>query len=296
MTDHRADPPPAPWDPPTTCPECGSHAERPEGEAVRRCTGGLVCPAQQIERLKHFVSRDAVDIEGFGSKHVAAFWQMGRLAQPADIYTLEARDPDLDPPLAHLDGWGGKSARNLFDAINDRRRIPLDRFIFALGIRQIGQVTGRLLARTYGSWAAFSAQMIEAADRDSEAWAHLTGIDGIGDRMADDLVAFFAEPHNLEAVDALLAQVTVEDVAAPANTDASPVSGKTVVFTGTLETLSRAEAKAQAEALGAKVSGSVSSKTDYVVAGDAAGSKLKKAQELGLTVLTEQEWRDLIGR
>ena len=284
----------APWTPPETCPACGSAAVREPGEAVRRCTGGLVCPAQRVERLKHFVSRDAFDIEGLGAKQVEAFHADGWIAQPADIFELEARYGQGLQQLRNREGWGEKSAANLFAAIRARRRIGLDRLIFGLGIRHVGETTARMLARTYGSWTAFQDAMREAAPMEGPAWEHLLGVDGVGAVLARSVATFFAEPHNREAVDALLAHLEVEDVTAPAAAG-SPVAGKTVVFTGSLEKLTRAEAKARAEALGAKVSGSVSAKTDIVVAGPGAGSKLKKAAELGLTVLSEDDWLALVG-
>ena len=280
---------------PDHCPECGSAAPREPGEAVRRCTGGLICPAQAVERLRHFVSRDAFDIEGLGTKQVEAFFRDGWVREPSDLFTLEARFGDGQlQQLKNREGWGAKSAANLFAAIDARRTIPLDRFIFALGIRHVGETTARLLARAYGSWSAFEAAMTAAADRTGEAWAHLLAIDGVGEVLASALVDFFAEAHNRTALDHLLAHLTVEDVAAPAAAD-SPVAGKTVVFTGTLARMTRAEAKARAEALGAKVAGSVSAKTDYLVAGEAAGSKLKQATALGVQVLSEDDWLALIG-
>ena len=274
---------------PETCPVCGSHAVREEGEAVRRCAGGLTCAAQAVERLKHFVSRNAFDIEGLGAKQVEAFYDAEMIAEPADIFTLEARfGPGQIRQLKNREGWGEKSAANLFAAIAARRRIPLDRLIFALGIRHVGETTARLLARAYGTWEAFETAMREAAPREGEAWDYLLSIDGVGAVLAEALVEFFAEPHNREAVGRLLAHLEVEAVAAPVGGGA--LSGKTVVFTGALERMSRAEAKARAEAQGAKVSGSVSGKTDFVVAGAEAGSKLKKAEQLGVTVLSEGEW------
>ena len=280
---------------PDRCPECGSEAVRLEGEVVRRCTGGLVCPAQAVERLIHFASRDAFDIEGLGDKQIRAFYEDGRVMRPADIFTLAERESRRLDKLVNKTGWGARSVDNLFQAIENRRRIALDRFIYALGIRQIGEATARLLARHYGSAAAWRQGMEAAADAENEAYADLVNIDQIGPSVAADLIAFFAEPHNTEVLEALLDQVTVEDAApAPAHAD-SPIAGKTVVFTGTLETMSRPEAKARAEALGAKVAGSVSKKTDYVVVGADAGSKAAKAGDLGVRTLTEQEWLDLIG-
>jgi len=274
---------------PDRCPECGSIAVREEGEASWRCTGGLTCPAQAVERLKHFVSRNAFDIEGLGGKHIEAFWQEKILSSPADIFRLEEKNAEQ---IRAREGWGEKSADNLFAAIRQRRTVPLERFIYALGIRQVGQATGRLLAKQYGSLSAWRAAMKAAADADSEAYKELTAIDGIGPAMAEDLTAFFSETHNTEVLDDLQSLLTVEDFVQAAET--SPVSGKTVVFTGALESLSRAEAKAKAESLGAKVAGSVSKKTDYVVIGADAGSKAKKARELGVAVLSEQDWLELI--
>jgi len=278
-----------PYDFPTLCPECGSHAVREEGEAARRCTGGLICPAQAVERLKHFVSRDAFDIEGFGGRNIEAFWTDGLIRTPADIFRLgEHQDA-----LAEREGWGEKSVANLLDALDERRRIELPRFIYALGIRQVGQATARLLARNYGALEAVLEAMQAAQDPESEAYQALVDIDGIGPGVAEDLLAFFAEPHNLEVIRDLADLVEVLPFEA-ADTSSSPVAGKTVVFTGTLEAMGRNEAKARAETLGAKVSGSVSKKTDIVVAGPGAGSKLKKAEEFGVQVMTEQEWLDFI--
>jgi len=270
---------------PSTCPVCDSHAVREEGEAATRCTGGLVCPAQAHERLKHFVSRNAFDIEGLGGKHVEAFYDDGLIKTPGDIFRLR---PEM---LTGREGWKDKSIQNLMDAITAKRTIEMPRFVFALGIRQVGQATARLLAKQYGSMAALRTAMEGARVIGSEALEELLCIDGIGASMAKDIVEFFAEPHNNAVLGDLLENVTVENFDAP-DTAGSPIAGKTVVFTGTLETMSRGEAKAKAEALGAKVSGSVSKKTDFVVVGPGAGSKEKKARELGLSVLSEQEWID----
>ncbi|WP_404422025.1 NAD-dependent DNA ligase LigA [Thalassospira australica] len=275
---------------PDTCPKCGSHAMREEGEVVTRCTGGLICPAQAVERLKHFVSRNAFDIEGMGGKHIEAFFDLGWVKSPADIFRIEEKHGEA---LRKLEGWGDKSAEKLFASIDERRTIPLDRFIYALGIRQIGQATAKLLARHYGSITEWRAAMNDAGTPDSDALRDLINIDQIGPSMAHDLIEFMAEEHNRDVLDDLQAVLTIEDVEAPQVTD-SPVSGKTVVFTGKLELFSRNEAKVKAESLGAKVAGSVSAKTDFLVAGPGAGSKLKKAEELGVTVLDEQGWLDLI--
>jgi DNA ligase (NAD+) len=283
-----------PWKPKDKCPACGSHATKPEGEAIRRCPN-IACPAQAVERLIHFASRRAFDIEGLGEKNAAFLYDSKRVLAPADLFTLEKRDRTTEKRLEDEEGWGELSTRKLFTAIDGRRTIALDRFIYALGIRQVGEATARLLAlhyRTYKDWRA--AMDAAARDPEGEAWRDLTGIDQVGPSMAGDIASFFAEAHNTKAVDDLKAEVEVEDFAGP--TASSPVSGKTVVFTGTLETMSRDEAKARAQVLGAKVAGSVSAKTDYVVAGAEAGSKLNKARELGVQVLSEQEWLALIGQ
>ncbi|MCR4378677.1 MAG: NAD-dependent DNA ligase LigA [Rhodospirillales bacterium] len=273
---------------PTVCPVCQSHAVREEGEAATRCTGGLVCPAQAHERLIHFVSRNAFDIEGLGGKHIVNFFDDGLIKTPGDIFRLNAQ------MLTGREGWKEKSIQNLIAAIAAKRTIDMPRFVFALGIRQVGQATARLLAKQYGTMDRLRTAMQDARVIGSEALEELLSIDGIGRAMADDLVEFFAEPHNREVLDDLLRFVAVEPFIAP-STEGSPVAGKTVVFTGTLETMSRGEAKAKAEALGAKVSGSVSAKTDILVAGPGAGSKEKKARELGVRVLNEAEWVALIG-
>jgi DNA ligase (NAD+) len=275
---------------PDTCPECGSHAEQEDGEVATRCTGGLVCPAQRVERLKHFVSRGAFDIEGLGAKHIETFSSEEVIKTPADIFRLRFYVDEI----AAREGWGQQSADNLFAAIEDRRTIGLDRFIYALGIRQVGQATARLLAKQYGSLQGWRDEMHAAQDRESDAYGELVNIDGIGPAVADDLLGFCAEDHNRSVLDDLGELLEVKNFEVP-DTSSSPVAGKTVVFTGSLETLSRAEAKNQAEALGAKVAGSVSKKSDYVVVGADAGSKAKKAQELGVTTLSEEEWLALIG-
>ncbi|MGE3918749.1 MAG: NAD-dependent DNA ligase LigA, partial [Hyphomicrobiaceae bacterium] len=373
---------PEPYRFPHACPVCGAAARRDvdektgEADVVRRCTGGLVCPAQARERLRHFVSRNALDIEGLGEERIALFFDEGLIRTPADIFTLEARDRASGAPLSQRKGFGAKSVENLFKAIAARRRVPLDRFLFALGIRHIGETTARDLAKAFLSWDAFSAAVGRAvADAPGPAWRRFHGLSGVGEKTAeaavkaiathgdkllsdlfdrplserlashklaparaaaaiadafsgdasalvgaareaaaqmagegyvelaslsgvgtvatDALVDFFREPHNQQVLAALLAEIEVQPFERPVATQ-SPVTGKTVVFTGTLERLNRNEAKAQAERLGAKVSGSVSRKTDYVVAGADAGSKLAKAQELGVTVLSEDEWLALV--
>jgi DNA ligase (NAD+) len=282
---------------PKECPACGSPAIREEGEAVRRCTGGLTCPAQAVERLKHFVSRGAMDIEGLGTKQVEVLTGEGLIAEPADIFTLEARQRAGEIDLYRRDDKGRatniKSVENLFNAIRMRRSVELGRFIFALGIRHVGETTARMFARHYLTWTAFAEAMTAAAS-DPAIRDQIDNIDGVGAVLADAVIAFFADPHNQGALARLLEHVSPRDAEAP-RTDGSPVAGKTVVFTGTLEKMSRAEAKARAEALGAKVAGSVSARTDLLVAGPGAGSKLKKAAELGVETLDEDGWLALIG-
>ena len=280
----------APFRFPQHCPECGSLAMREPGEAARRCTGGLICPAQAVERLKHFVSRNAFDIDGLGERHIIAFRKDGLLRGPADIFRLR----DKAEAIREREGWGEKSVANLLAAIETRRTIALDRFIYALGIRQVGEATAKLLARHYRSLAAWRDGMIGASDPASDAYRELDSIDGIGPSVAADLVAFFAEPHNLAVLDDLAREVRVEDFAAPSKAG-SPLAGKTVVFTGALEKMTRGEAKARAEMLGATVAASVSSKTDFVVIGADAGSKAAKARDLGVATLSEEEWLGLIG-
>ena len=252
---------------------------REPGEAVHYCTGNLICPAQAVEKLRHFVSRGAFDIEGLGAKAVEAFFTEGWIAEPADIFTLEARH---GADLRARDRWGDKSAGNLFAAIADRRRVPLDRLIYALGIRHVGETAARLVARHYGSWPRFAAAMEAARDHEGPDWSELNAINGVGETLAGSLVDYFHEPLNRAAVDRLVAELAIEDVAAPSAAD-SPVAGKTVVFTGTLERMTRAEAKARAEALGAKVAGSVSARRP-TTSSPAPGRdrRRRKARELGL--------------
>ena len=280
-----------PYQFPETCPACHSHAVREPGEVVRRCTGGLICPAQAVERLRHFVSRDAFDIDGLGEKNIAAFWADGIIHGPADLFRL-ADDP---APLVGREGWKDTSIANLQRAVRARRSIPLDRFIYALGIRQVGEATARLLARNYETLEALRAAIAAAVDEESEAFQDLDSISGIGASVARDVIAFFAEPHNQQVIDDLLAVgVQVTAVAAP-RAVASPLAGKIVVITGEMERMTRREAKARAEAMGAKVAESVSRKTDLVVVGASPGSKATKARELGLRILDEAEWLALIG-
>jgi DNA ligase (NAD+) len=278
---------------PETCPVCGSHATRLPGEVARKCTGGLICQAQAALRLRHFVSRDAFDIEGFGSKHVEAFYKEGLIHSPQDIFTLEKRDRESLTPLRVREGWGPLSAQNLFRAIDARRRIPLHRFIYGLGIPQVGQATAKLLARHYITYANWKDAMMAAKDKQSEAFASLLSIEGIGPSVSEDLIAFFDEPHNRTVLDNLLKELVVLDEEIP-QVESSPFTNKTVVFTGSLQQMTRHEAKVRAEALGAKVASSVSSKTDYVIMGEDAGSKAKTAAELGVKILTEDEWLKMV--
>ena len=277
---------------PDTCPQCGSPAIREDGDAVRRCTGGLICPAQAVERLKHFVSRAAFDIEGLGAKQVEQFHTDGWITTPVDIFTLRARYGQGLQQLKNRDGWGAKSADNLFAAIDDKRAIPLHRLIYALGIRHVGESSAALLAGHYGSWSSFASAMGQATIGQGDAWDALTSIDGVGAVMATSLITTMQNPAEAASIAALVAELDVRDTAKPASD--SPVSGLTVVFTGTLEKMTRAEAKARAETLGAKVAGSVSAKTDILVAGPGAGSKAAKAEALGIRTLDEDGWLALI--
>jgi DNA ligase (NAD+) len=254
----------------------------------------LICPAQRVERLKHFVSRNAFDIEGLGEKHIKEFYDDGLIKSPPDIFTLAERDKRSRRKLAERERWGATSVKNLLAAIESRRKVRLDRFIYALGIRHVGETTARLLARRYGTIEKFRKGMRAVArNRAGEAFAELDNIEGIGPTVAEAIADFFAEPHNVKVVDELLEQVSPEPLAAVEK--ATPLAGKTVVFTGTLERMTRSEAKARAERLGARVLGSVSKNTDYVVAGPGAGSKLREARTLGVKVLKEAEWLKLIG-
>ncbi|KAA9009081.1 NAD-dependent DNA ligase LigA [Histidinibacterium aquaticum] len=324
---------------PTTCPECGSEAIREEGDAVRRCSGGLICPAQAVEKLKHFVSRQAFDIEGLGARQIEMFWHDETLPirEPADIFTLAERDAKTVSKLKNREGYGEKSAENLFASIEERRTIPLRRLIFALGIRHVGEVAAGDLARHFGTWEALVrtvdaagpaalryqeaeqavlAERKQAAEegrraRASEtrdrvwadpplpeearaAWDEIVGIEGLGATLAQSLVTTMTQKEERESIDRLVALLEVEEAEQPVSD--SPVAGKTLVFTGTLEKMTRQEAKARAEALGAKVSGSVSAKTDLVIAGPGAGSKAKKAAELGIETIDEDAWIALAGQ
>ncbi|MCV2878440.1 NAD-dependent DNA ligase LigA [Sedimentimonas flavescens] len=280
---------------PQHCPECGSDAIREEGDAVRRCTGGMICPAQAVEKLKHFVSRSAFDIEGLGAKQVEAFYEDDWIREPADIFQLKRNyGPNSLRQLRKREGWGEKSADKLFAAIDERRRIPLARLIFALGIRHVGETSAALLANHYGSWAEFEAAMTGAQIGEGAEWDELMSIDGVGATLATSVVSSFHQEAERALIDRLITELTVED-AVRHDTSGSPIAGQTVVFTGTLERMTRAEAKARAEQMGAKVAGSVSAKTDLLVAGPGAGSKAKKAAELGIKVIDEDEWLTLAG-
>src|SRR5271156_2971621 len=280
---------------PQVCPICGSAALREidektgEKDVVRRCPGTLICPAQAVEGLKHFVSRNAFDIEGLGEKLIELFFTEGLIRTPANIFPVQARDGKSRPPLRGGEGFGETSARNLFNAIDARRTIPLNRFLFALGIRHVGETNARRLARHFGDWDS-----LRAGARAENAAEELSGVGGIGPVVAEAIADFFAEPRNEAALDALIKQVTVEPVEAVAA--GHPLAGQTIVFTGSMEKMTRDEAKAVAERLGAKVSGSISAKTNLVVAGRGAGSKLAKARELGVETVDEDEWIRRSGR
>ncbi|WP_017965090.1 NAD-dependent DNA ligase LigA [Rhizobium leguminosarum] len=292
-----------PYEFPKTCPVCGSHAVRERHEktgkldSVTRCTGGFICRAQAMEHLKHFVSRNAFDIEGLGSKQIDFFFENEdpslQIRTAPDIFTLEERQRDSLTKLENIDGFGKVSVGKLYGAINERRSMALHRFIYALGIRHVGETTAKLLARSYGTYAAFETAMREAETLSGDAWNDLNAIEGIGEVVARAIVEFYKEPRNVEVITRLLEEVTPEEAEQP-KTAGSPVAGKTVVFTGSLEKFTRDEAKARAESLGAKVAGSVSKKTDIVVAGPGAGSKLDKARELGVQTMDEDEWLALI--
>jgi DNA ligase (NAD+) len=274
---------------PDVCPACGSAALRAvdektgEADVIRRCTNRMSCPAQIVERLKHFCSRLAFDIEGLGDKQIELFHNEGLIKTPADIFTLKARDGQGKPPLKEWEGFGETSARNLFAAIEGRRTIPFNRMLYALGIRHVGETNAMRLARHFKDPAALSAAA-QGADFEAE----IAGVDGLGPTVAESLREFFGEAHNRDALDALLDQIKVEPM--PAIAAGHALAGKTIVFTGGMEKMTRDEAKALAERLGAKVSGSISAKTDLVVAGPGAGSKLTKARDLGVETIDEDEW------
>jgi len=274
------------------CPQCGSDAIREEGDAIRRCSGGIICPAQAVEKMKHFVSRAGFDIDGLGAKQVEQFYSDGWISEPADIFTLRDRFGSGMQQLKNRDGWGDKSASSLFLAIDDKRRIDLNRVIFALGIRHLGEGASKLLANHFGNWSAFEAAVTEAGTKGGSAWDDLLAIDGVGEVMATSVVTAFAQDSERASIDRLIAHLDVQPMQRSETN--SPVAGKTVVFSGTLQRMTRAEAKARAETLGAKVSGSVSKKTDILVAGPGAGSKVKKATELGVKILDEDSWLAMI--
>ncbi len=278
---------------PTTCPECQSPAIREVGDAVHRCTGGLICPAQAVERLKHFVGRAAFDIDGLGAKQVEQFYTDGWVTTPADIFTLRDRFGTGLQQLKNRDGWGDKSAEKLFAAIDDKREISLKRFLFSLGIRHVGDAGAALIAGHFGDWATMENALTHAPVGEGPVWDGLLGIDGVGAVMATSLIASFQNDAERASIDRLATQLTIQDAVQIGAVD-SPVSGKTVVFSGTLEKMSRAEAKARAETLGAKVSGSVSAKTDLLVAGPGAGSKATKAADLGVETIDEDAWLAMI--
>jgi len=283
------------FDFPTVCPECGSEAVREEGDAVRRCTGGIACPAQAMERLKHFVSRAAFDIEGLGAKQLEMFYrdEVLGIREPADIFTLAERDGASGGKLRDREGFGERSVRNLFQAIEERRRIPLNRMIFSLGIRHVGESASRLLATHYGSWESFEKRIGLAKVGDGPEWEDLIAVDGVGQVMASSLVTAFSQETERGSMDRLVSHLDVRDMEPTVDTG-SPLAGMTVVFTGTLDGMTRAEAKARAETLGAKVSGNVSARTDLVVAGTGSGSKARKAHELGVRVIDENAWMELV--
>ena len=282
---------------PSSCPECGSEAVRDEGDAVIRCTGGINCSAQAIEKLKHFVSRKAFDIEGLGGKQIELFFVDETLSvkEPADIFTLELRDQNNLTKLKERPGFGKKSATNLFDAIKKKKTIELSRFIFSLGIRHVGENVAKLLARHFLTWSKFVQAMSIAQNSESQEYLDLVAIDGIGIAVVNSLVSAFGVGKERNNIDRLVKHLVLLDEIFPDN-DTSSLSGKTLVFTGTLDKMSRSEAKSLAENLGAKVSGAVSAKTDLVIAGPGAGSKIKKAEELEIEVLDETAWLNLIGK
>lgn len=283
----------APFIFPDHCPACHAHAERVADEAVRRCTGGLTCPAQTVERLIHFVSRKAFDIDGLGDKSIRNFYELNYIRRPGDIFRLHTSKEQLQK----LEGWGPQSVEKLLRAIDERRTISLPRFIYALGIRRIGERNAQLLARHYHSFATWRAAMLAAIQPESEERTTLSAIMGIGPAIAEELAAFFSEEHNVDTLDDLTAHLTIpdeENATSDPNAPA-PLSGQIMVFTGSLSTMSRPEAKAIAERLGAQVTDSVSRRTTLVVLGEKAGSKAKKAEELGIRTLDESSWREMAG-
>ena len=297
---------------PDKCPICGSPAVRYDDDVVKRCTGGINCDAQVVEGLKHFVSRNAFDIEGLGKKQIDNFFQEGRIKSFVDIFKLEERDKKAEKsagdlglfsvgktektltPIRSLEGWGNKSADNLFEAINEKRNIELHRFIYGIGIRFVGEITAKLLANHYHSFENLKEKMIKASkDKESEEYKDFVNIDGIGGKITEGILDYFRNEKNMKMLDELVAELKIKDD--KGITAKSPLSGKTVVFTGSLTKMTRQEAKAKAESLGIKVSSSISKKTDFLVAGAESGSKLRKAEELGVKVLSEDEWLEILG-
>lgn len=283
---------------PKECPVCKSKTVREQFESVRYCSGGLYCRAQTLERLKYFVSRNAFDIEGLGEKIIEGFYNEGLINDPTDIFKLEERlsKPDLDlnksdniVPLEDRKGWGVKSANNLYRAINDKKQISFERFLCALGIKHVGETTAKILARNYLSFNYFMKSVIASKNKNSQAFENLINISGIGEAAGNTIVDFFSEDHNLIIINELMSLIKILDYI-PSLSVGSKFTGKTIVFTGALDKMSRNEAKSKAESLGANVSSSISKKTDYVVAGDKAGGKLDKAKELGIKVITENDW------
>ena len=287
----------SPYTFPSNCPECGSKAIRDEGDAVIRCTGGIDCPAQAIEKLKHFVSRKAFDIEGLGGKQIELFFadEVLPVKEPADIFTLKLRDQNNLTKLKDRHGFGQKSAKNLFEAIENKKTIEFSRFLFSLGIRHVGENVAKILARHFLSWSKFVESIAISQNKESQEYLDLVAIDGIGTTVVSSLLSAFESGSEKNIINRLANHLNILDEIPP-DGENSFISGKTLVFTGTLEKMSRSEAKSLAENFGAKVSGSVSAKTDLVIAGPGAGSKIKKAEELGLKVLDETEWLSLIGK
>lgn len=282
----------SPYHFPTVCPVCSSPAVREEGEAVRRCTGGLLCNAQLLQRMKHLVSRSALDIDGLGDKQLESFFNEGLITSPAEIFTLEARDLQGITRLKHREGYGERSVANLFASITRARDVSLARLIYALGIRYVGEETAKILAQHCVSYQRFRSLAESIAQADANAHNELLAIDGIGPKVVHAIAECFSHPDQRRVIDALTAELHIADEAPAAS--GGMLEGKTVVFTGTLASISRAEAKVRAESLGAKVASAVSAKTSFVVAGEDAGSKLKKAHELGVAILSEQEWLDMV--
>jgi DNA ligase (NAD+) len=285
-----------PYQFPSHCPVCGSNVVKTENDVVIRCPNKFICNSQRKESIKHFVSKDAFDIEGLGKKQVDNFFEEERIKNIVDIFKLEEKEKTNSNPLIKKEGWGEKSTTNLFNAINSKRKIDLHRFIYALGIRYVGENTAKLLANNYTSFANFKNKMILAANdknlENNQEWGYLTSIDGIGIKMAEAIIEYFAELKNIEILEELLKELEIIDAKSNHKAD-SPFSGKTIIFTGSLAKMTRKEAKETAESLGMKVQGSVSSQTDLLVAGEKAGSKLKKANELGIKILSEEEWMGL---